>query len=237
MSRLDADAADARATLAGLDVKRLEALRNDDDVALDGLDAAKLTAERVLERVKLARPEVEKRLQEAQSEARRVARDGFKARQVELAGKLAAALRVAEALNKQAQDLDNELRAALGEHSGLSGITFGGTLLNGGPATWHAFIEGQFGHLSPPPHSVPYVKPKAEVKPVPKAQPKPPKRKRILPEIPEEGFTRVTAIRQGYETANGFPLDVGDEIDLPWEVAKKAVESGACEYSGHLVTV
>lgn len=238
LARLDADTADARATLAGLEAKRLEALRNDDDKALDGLDAAKLTADRVIEKAGLARPEIEKRLAAARRAARDAAREGFKARQIELAGKLAAALRTAEALNKEAEALDGEIRVALGEHSGLSGITFGGTLLNDGPKTWHAFVEREFGHTHPPSSPPPVVAAKPAA-PAAKADPKtkPQKPKRVLPQVPEEGFTRVSVLRSGCETITGLPLAMGDELDLPWEEAKKAVESGACEYSGEIVTV
>lgn len=238
LAQLDADVAAAKATLAGLAEKRIAALKADDDRALDGIDAAKLTADRVIEKAALARPQIETRLAEARKAARDAARDGFKARQIELAGKLAAALRTAETLNNEAEALDNELRAALGEHSGLSGITFGGTLLNDGPKTWHSFIEREFGHLPPPPISQPYVKAKAEkpkAQPTP-VQPKPKKPKRILPDIPAEGHVRVSVLRSGYETINGLPLDCGDELDLPWEVAQQAVMSGACEFSGELVT-
>lgn len=232
LAKIDTEAAEARATLAGLAKKRTAALRDDDDRALDGIDAAKLTAERVIEKAGLARPEVVERLAAARVAAKEAARAGFKKRQVEIAGRLAAALKAAEACNRDAEALDLEIRASLGDHSGLPAIVFGGTLLRGGPDAWHLYIEREFGHLPTPPSTRPAEKPKVVTKPAPTAKPtRAPKPKPVLAETPVDGWRRMVVLKSGYESPEGLALAAGELVDVPESEAKKAAERGAVDYA------
>lgn len=235
LAQLDADVAAARATLAGLAEKRIAALKADDDAALDGIDAGKLAADRLIEKASLARPQIETRLAAARKAAHDASRAAYNVRRRDVADRLKAALNQVVKLNVEAAELDTEVRTSLGDEFRFATVVYryvSEELVD----DWHKGVRESFGEIEHRPSPPPVVAAKpAKKEPKQEPKPKPPKPKRILPDIPAEDHVRVTAIRKGYETPQGFPLDVGDEVDLPWQMAQKAVESGAVEYSGELV--
>ncbi|WP_342360790.1 hypothetical protein [Terrarubrum flagellatum] len=82
---------------------------------------------------------------------------------------------------------------------------------------------------SPPPAP---PKPRMAEKPAPAAPPEKPKKRQRppLPEKPPAGFIRVTCLKSGYEAPDGEQLAVGDEIDLPEFIARRAAENSAVKF-------
>lgn len=232
LAKLDADVATAKATIADTASKRRAALLVDNDDEAVRLEKASADAARAIEKAELVRPDILARLETAKAAARQAMKDDFKIRQMDTAARLFNALQTASKLNSEARELDAEIRGKLGEHSGLSPIAFSGTLLEGGPETWFAYLEREFGRLPPPPSTRPADKPKAVTKPAPTAKPLPkPRPKPALAEAPVSGWRRMVVLKSGYESPQGLALAAGDFVDVPEADAKKAAEAGAADYA------
>lgn len=234
IGELDAQEAEARRRLAEIEARRSALLISGDDAKLDADILAKDRLARVLERVKLARPDLETRLKAAQDRYRQRLIDELAEERRLLVAELDEALMKAVDANERVIEFQVRQRALLGDRlvMGVSEQANFLLLTREVVETWRTYIQEMKGQIKRPatfPQKVLSAVPSA--KKVPKATPYVDSLQLRKPseQLPQAGNLRIQLLRAGIELPGGGVSRIGDIVDLPNERAMALLRNGAAE--------
>lgn len=235
LSQLDEAERAASRQIAEIVARRAALLVADDEKQLDLDDAAKIRAERELERVALARPDLNARLRLARERARDALVADLRVERAEVIENLRSAMLAAVEANERAMAFNEKATALLGGAVvGRLTEAFAYPLLQRSMVEpWESFLHQMDG---PPPRTsttsgslLPANALKAAIPatavPTPHAKPR---RKPAAAVVPE-GTMRVLMLRAGVELSNGGYSQIGDILDLPSNEAIALMKRGAAD--------
>ena len=231
IGELDAQETEARRGLAEIEARRSALLISGDDAKLDADILAKDRLARVLERVKLARPDLETRLKAAQDRYRQRLIDELAEERRLLVVELDQALMKALDANERVIEFQVRQRALLGDRLVSDQANFL-ILTRETVETWRTYVQKPAGQTKQPaasPQKVSSAVPSA--KKVPKATPYVDSLQLRKPseQLPQAGNLRIQLLRAGIELPGGGVSRIGDIVDLPNERAMALLRNGAAE--------
>lgn len=243
IAELDKEEAAARRAIIQIDARHDALLISGDDDDLDSDGIAKIKANRTLERAALARAHLSERLISARENARQALIAELSRERDDIVARLSAAMAAAIEINEEAQRFHEKVIASLGQSEVALSEPFAYPLLQRSMLEpWQAYIEQMNGQTyrpatpgtsSLPSPSVPPMKTTNPAKDAPGGPLRTKRRARKpLPDTVPAGHLRCVALRDGYEAPNGEGLSVGDQVDLPMDIAKLAAANGAVEFAG-----